>query len=49
MRLFALTDTTAFVADQKYDFDDRPSNLLVYLIPRNEITHMELSFSSNRR
>jgi hypothetical protein len=49
MRLFALTDTTAFVADQKYDFNDRPSNLLVYLIPRNEITHMELSFSSNRR
>jgi hypothetical protein len=46
MRLFALSDTTAFVADQKYDFNNRPSNLLVYLIPRNEITHMELSFSS---
>ena len=49
MRLFALSDTTAFVADQKYDFNNRPSNLLVYLIPRNEITHMELSFSSNGR
>lgn len=49
MRLFALSDTTAFVADQKYDFNNRPSNLLVYLIPRNEITHMELSFSSTNR
>lgn len=49
MRLFALSDTTAFVADQKYDFNNRPSNLLVYLIPRNEITHMELSFSSTGR
>lgn len=49
MRLFALSDTTAFVADQKYDFNNRPSNLLVYLIPRNEITHLELSFSSPRR
>lgn len=49
MRLFALSDTTAFIADQKYDVNNRPSNLLVYLIPRNAITHMELSFSSAGR
>jgi len=47
MRLFGLSDTTAYIADQKYDLNNQPSNLLIYLIPRNEITHMELSFSSS--
>jgi hypothetical protein len=47
MRLFGLNDSTAYIADQKYDINNRPSNLLIYVIPRDEITHMELSLENN--
>ncbi len=43
MRLFAMTGTMAYITDRKYTPEGEKANLLVYVVPLDEVSHMEIN------
>jgi hypothetical protein len=43
MRLFALSSEAAYFTDRMFESDGKESNLMIYIVPMNEISHLEIN------